>query len=158
MNETKNNSTGCAIMFLIGLGLVVILAVALGYANDSATRQANAQANLELAQGRARAMIIEAQAESRLHSAQAWAITAGAIIPFLALAIVGLLGLSIVALASVIATRPRQLPPQLPTFTIMYLPPPQATRRELWQMITEHKPVLIEAGRITRENYDHSNR
>ncbi|MBN1992824.1 MAG: hypothetical protein JW953_08965 [Anaerolineae bacterium] len=117
------------------------------YASDSATRQTNAQANLEYARGQAQAMIIEAQAESRLHSAQAWAITAGAIVPFVALAIVGLLGLAIVALSVVLAVRPRQQAVERIETRILYLPPPQATRHELWQAITDNQPVLIEAGK-----------
>lgn len=139
-----NDAKGCVVLLIIGLALAVALVVAYTYASDSTTRQTNAQANLEIAQGKARAMVIEAQAESRLHSAQAWAVTAGAIIPFVALGIAGLLGLAIVALSIVLAVRPHQQT-QLPPYVVMYLPSPDATRRDLWQAISERRPVLIEA-------------
>lgn len=143
MNNQKSNVTGCALLFLVALLLSVALLWAFSTAADSASRQTDARANLEYARGQAQAMVIEAQAESRLHSAQAWAITAAAIIPFLALAIVGLLGLAIVALSIALTFRPKQ-PEQV---QVLYLPPPQVPRREIWQAMVEIREALLVEGR-----------
>ena len=101
-----------AILIIVG-GLAVMIIFGLDRLADAESRKVHAQAALAESQGRARATIIEAQAESRLHAAQASAITSAALIPWGILGVLGLLGLAIVALAFVVIARKPQAPPMI---------------------------------------------
>jgi hypothetical protein len=133
--------------------LFIVLAFAFGSMADSAAKSTNAQANLTYARGQAEAMVIRAQAESRLQAAQAAAITSASLLPWGVLAILGLLGLAVVALCVVIVTRPpRQPAPYLIERQIVYLPAPGQSRREVWQALsdTARPDVLLIPGEVKR--------
>ena len=120
-----------AILIIVG-GLAVMIIFGLDRLADAESRKVHAQAALAESQGRARATIIEAQAESRLHAAQASAITSAALIPWGILGVLGLLGLAIVALAFVVIARKPQAPPMIER-QIIYVLPEGQPRRELWR-------------------------
>lgn len=123
---------------IIGLLLTALLVYALDNLANSEARRVNAQAQLAYAQGQAEAMVLRAQAESRLHAAQAAAITSASLLPWGVLAILGVLGLAIVALCVVIVVRrPQTAPPMLIERQIIYLPTPGQSRREVWQSVSE---------------------
>lgn len=127
---------------IIGLLLTALLVYALDDLANSETRRVNAQAQLVYAQGQAEAMVLRAQAESRLHAAQAAAITSASLLPWGVLAILGVLGLAVVALCAVIIVRrPQTAPPMLIERQILYLPAPGQTRREVWQALSEPSPT-----------------
>jgi len=118
----------------------ILLALAIGYANTQATERNYSEAS-----------IIRAQAESRLTTATAGAITTAALLPWFALATLGVLGLAIMALARAIVARMRVQPgaqtiKRIETRIILYLPTPGASRREVWQALSDRReePILIE--------------
>jgi hypothetical protein len=137
-------------IFIIGLLLTIILVYTLDSLAGSEARKVNAQANLAYAQGQAEAMVLRAQAESRLHTAQAVAITSASLLPWSVLAILGLLGLAVVALCVVVVVRrPQAAPPVLIERRIVYLPAPVQSRREVWQALGDmrNESILSEAPR-----------
>lgn len=136
----KNDAIGCAILTLIALALSAGLIFALGYANDRAAQK-------ELARGQAESMILRAQGQARLDSAQAMGTIILAVaalvlssLPLAVLAVLGILGLAVVALAFVmVRNRPLiiQTPPRLITREIVYLPAPGQSRHDVWRSLTE---------------------
>jgi hypothetical protein len=126
--DTK--SGGCAIFVsIIGLGLLVaaaILANSLAGYNDTVAQRDYAYARVVEAQGQARAEVIEAEGQSRLDSAQAFAVTASASLPWAALAVAAMAGAALIvatvaifslALAAV-SQRSRALPSPEPAWLI----------------------------------------
>lgn len=127
---------------VIGLGILVCVAliiVASGYAFDRAADR-----------DRAEAVVIHAQAESRLTSATAGAITSAALLPWGVLAILGVLGLAVVALAGAIVVcvtrRAKVIERELRTQVICYLPAPGQTRPQIWAGV--QRVAQIEAGQV----------
>lgn len=135
------------------IAVLLMLAVIFIYSLDSLAGsqalQVNAQANLEYARGQAQAVVIQAQAESRLTSAQAAAITSATMLPWGVLGILGLLGLAIVGLCLVVIVRRpvNDTPAYLPHPVIVYLPAPGQTRRETWQALSNLKTPLLVSRR-----------
>ncbi len=140
------NNEGCGaiagiIMALIFGATVIILAIfALADLADSRANQTHAQAALEFERGRSQAIVIQAQGQARLDAAQAAAISSAAMLPWGALAILGLLGLAVVALCVVIVARPRpehrpEPPARISERHVVYLPTPGQSRRETWQQV-----------------------
>lgn len=124
----------------------ILLTLAIGYASDRA-----GEAQYRQAQGEA--LVIRAEAESRLTTATASAITTAALLPWFALTILGVLGLAVMALAGaiVVKAKPARI---IETRTVIYLPAPGQTRREIWQGINavnllEQPQVMV----IEQPNY-----
>ncbi len=132
-------------MLVIIATLVLLVIMGLTKLNDAMAAHNYAEAAKTDAWGRAQQGIIIAQGQSQLDAAQASAITSAALLPWGVLGILGLLGLAIVALALVIVTQPGRpgQPVYLATPTIVYLPAPGQSRREIWQAIEEIKPNLF---------------
>lgn len=129
--------------FLIVI-LVLGVLILFGWArlNDAEANRADAQAAAERARGEARAMIIEAQAESRLHSAQAAAITLASNLPYAVIGVgtVAVLAIFIGSLIFLVWLRQSapiypQQPRRIETRTIILLPAGMS-RREFWRMIS----------------------
>ncbi len=152
MITARGENAGCGaiagiIMALILGATVIILAIfALANLADSRANQTHAQAALEFERGRAQAIVIQAQGQARLDAAQAAAISSAAMLPWGALAILGLLGLAVVALCMVIVARPKPHRPEPPTRIIerhvVYLPTPGQSRRETWQQVAALQNVI----------------
>jgi hypothetical protein len=131
------NNKGCLIPLVV-IALLALLAFGIGYASDQAGEAAYQQAQGE-------ALVIRAQAEARLTAATAQAITTAALLPWGVLLVLGVLGMSIVALsAAIVVTRPRQQPPQIIERQILYLPPPGQPRRDTWQALSAEKFISLE--------------
>jgi hypothetical protein len=123
-------------LILVCLALVVALFAAMGYANDRA-------AQYELARGRSQAIIIQAQGQARLDSAQAWAVTSAAALPWGALTILGVLGLGILALAAAIVVLTLNRQPLLVERQLLYLPAPGQPRSEVWRALAAGPEIEI---------------
>lgn len=122
----------------IGLGILICIAliiVASGYASDRAADR-----------DRAEAVVIHAQAESRLTTATAGAITSAALLPWGVLAVLGVLGLAIVGLAGAIVVRTTRPGRVIETRTVVYLPMPGQTRPQIWAGVQQ--VAQIEAGQV----------
>lgn len=92
---------GIAVVGCILLVLVYFLITSLAQFSDAESSRMYAQAALQDAWGRSQAQVTLAEGQSRLDSAQAFAVTAGAGYPYL---IAGLLGVSgLVLIAAVVA-------------------------------------------------------
>jgi len=111
----------------------------MGAFQDAQAARLYAEAALQDAWGRSQATLIAAQGQARLDSAQAFAVTAGATLPWLALSVAGLAGLvligalaalAILALAALSARRDERL---LLALARSYgcLPAPPASRPDL---------------------------
>lgn len=146
------------LLIIITLGLTLMIVYACGKVEDSVAARTYAEAAKMDAYGRAQAQIIQAQAESRLHAAEAGAITSAAVsnvmlsaLPWGILGILGLLGLGVVALAFVVVTRPPRQP-MLIERQVFYLPAPGQSRREVWQALsdTARPDTLLLPGERTR--------
>lgn len=123
-----------------GIIVLAVAAVLLVYGLDNL---AQSQADLAYQQGQARAMVIEAQGQARLDSAQAFAITSGAAFPWLIVFCVS--ALATVAVVFLLRQPPAQLSPPLRIVErqIIFLPP--ADRRQMWQTV-ENNIRLLEQG------------
>jgi len=127
--------TFAGIFVLLGMAVLILFAVA--ELSDAAANQTRAETGLAYARGQAEAMVIRAQAESRLTAATASAITSAALLPWGVLGVLGLLGLAIVALCATIVIRPpRYAAPQIVERQIILLPPP-GPRRVTWQALSQ---------------------
>ena len=131
-------------------GLVALLFISLLlvwglYQLSSAiTEQTHAEAVRAEAYGRAEAMVIHAQSESRLSAAQAMATTSAAMLPWGVLGVLGLLGLAVVVLALVLAwRRPTKNRSSLPSPIIVYLPAPGQPRRQVWQALHNSQQLKL---------------
>lgn len=143
------------ILFTI-LGFGVILIFALATLEDGTASRNYAEAAKADAWGRAQTMIIQAQAQSSLQSAQATAITSAAMLPWGVLGVLGLLGLAVVALCVVIVIRPVKQP-VLVERQIFYLPAPGQRRGEVWQVLAEPRPgALIVPSEKIGVHHDYS--
>jgi hypothetical protein len=138
---------------VIILMLLIILTYAVAVLNDKATRREYARAAAIEADGRARALVIAAQAESRLHAAQASATLSAVLLPWGILAVLGLLGLAIITLAGTVLILYLLRPPQSVQIIerrVLYLPAPGQRRSEVWQALCEYyhedPPRLIQSG------------
>ena len=126
---------------IVILGLIALITFGLSALNESA-------ANKAYAKGQARAMVIEAQAQARLDSAQANAINQAANLPYLILALITVFGSAILVLAVVIL---RQQQTSIPTriereilieTRIIFLPAGQ-NRRQMWQTLSDNQQKLL---------------
>jgi hypothetical protein len=140
-----------AILLLVCFGIGVALVFAAGSFQDGAAAR-------ERARGEAEAQIIYAQGQAAMVRAEASVIRAEALtnqmwtaLPWAILGVLGLLGLAVVALAFAVAVRPRP-PAQIET-RIFYLPPPNASRREIWQALEEmNRQTVVIPTRIDTKN------
>ena len=158
---------GAFILTVIACGIVGLILV--NIASDNMISLNGPQANLEIARGQSRAMVIDAQTQSSIersemrireidantqsqisknlaHSALFTAMSF-AMLPYGILALLGVLGLSIIALLTmVIVFRMKQKPVihTIETKTVIYLPSPNVSRHEMWRMIAQQKPLLID--------------
>lgn len=135
-----------ALGFLIViLGLIITLIFGWGRLNDAEANRAYARAAAERARGEARAMVIEAQAESRLHSAQAAAITQSANLPYAVLG-VGTVAALVIFIGAMIVivylrqTAPTYHPRYIETRTVILIPP-GTSRREFWRLMSQADQV-----------------
>ncbi len=97
---------GCSAISLALAGLVVLVVAAylvgnLAQYQDAQASRLYAEAALQDAWGRSQAQVIVAQGQARLDAAQAFAITAGASLPWLVVVVVGVAGA--VLLATIVA-------------------------------------------------------
>ncbi len=127
-----------AILWIIVIvGLVAVVLYGLSSLNESA-------ANKAYAQGQARAMIIEAQGQSRLDSAQAAAITASANIPYvvLALALASMFGSAclVVAIIAIQRQSSQTRIERIETRTVFVLG--VGSRRDLWRQLSDNAKLL----------------
>lgn len=121
---------------LIVLAVVIVFGL---FALDSLTRS---RAELEYQRAAGRAVVIEAQGQARLDSAQAAAITSAAMLPWLIVFVLSILAtVAIVYLLRQPASAGRPAPPVPPVIVerqVIFLPPPgEYSRRELLQVISE---------------------
>ena len=102
-----------------------------------------AQAERIEAEARAERMIIQAQAQANLTQAQATAILLASTVPLILVG-GGVLFFSLIGLATVIFAFNYRSP--RPQQQVMYLPTPSTAlpRREMWQMLSQKNPVIIE--------------
>lgn len=134
----------------IFLGIVIVSIVAMlilmNILSDKAIQMEREQTRQIYAHGQSQSMIIQAQAESRLHSAQATAVImtsfSMSLLPWGALTVASLFGLSIVALFGMMALK-RMEQPHIIERQIVYLPAPEIPRREVWRQLSEIKEKVV---------------
>lgn len=124
---------------IVVLGFVGLAMFGLAQAREAAAQYEYAQAARERARGEAQAMIINAQAESRLHAAQAATITQAANLPYMILGVAVIFGSILFYL---VVTRPTS-PQQIETCIIFFLEP-QNSRKEMWQQLDRVKLLLLD--------------
>jgi hypothetical protein len=114
---------GCSVIgvALAGLAVLALAAYALGElakVNDAQASRLYAEAALQDAWGRSQAQVVIAEGQARLDSAQAFAVTAGASLPWLVMGVVGTAGaallVSIVAIFALSLAALRGQPYSLP--------------------------------------------
>lgn len=129
------------VAFCAIVGLILVNSIA-----DRETKRINAQANLAYSRGQAESMIVRAHGIASLDRAEAAAIRAEAftakmlsMLPYAVLAVLAVLGLAVVALAFVIVSKragPGWNQPQIIERQIVYLPPPNMARRDIWRLMS----------------------
>jgi hypothetical protein len=148
------NNGGCSVIGLALVGLVVLGLAAYLVGNlaqwqDAQASRLYAEAALQDAWGRSQAQVIIAEGQARLDSAQAFAVTAGASLPWLVMGVVGMAGaallVSVVAIfaLSLAALRGQQAALPGPGRVVVL---PQPARPAL--------PQLNEPGEMLRCAYD----
>jgi len=124
---------------IVVLGFVGLAMFGLAQAREAAAQYEYAQAARVRAHGEARAMIINAQAESRLHAAQAATITQAANLPYMVLGVAVIFGS---VLFYLVVARPTS-PQQIETCIIFFLEPGNS-RKEMWQKLDRVKLLLLD--------------
>lgn len=137
---------------IVIFGLVIILAKTLSELADNQAAETRARAALVYERGQAESTIIRAQAQARLDSAQASAITMSAALPWGVLGVLGLLGLALVALAIAIVVmsfNKAMQPPPIVERQILLLPGPETQRRDVWRLMSNEQPepLYLRPGR-----------
>lgn len=130
------------------IALAGLLVWAMGWASDQTARAV-------LADGQARALVIEARADyaervsqansqARLNAAAATAALMTAAIPWGGLSLLACFGVAVVVLGlAFIVRRPVSAPPQIIERQIVYLPPPGQVRRETWLALSGDRSTVI---------------
>lgn len=133
---------------IVVLSFVALVMFGLAQAREAAAQHEYAQAARVRARGEAQAMIINAQAESRLHAAQAAIITQAANLPYVVLGIIVVFGSIVLYL---VVASPRQIE-HIET-RIIFVLEPGGSRKEMWQRISRARvtPSLVEIARNTEE-------
>lgn len=136
--------------------LALVLMIVLGTRSCSMIEidKINAKSNLEMAYGRSQSMIILAQGQARIDTAQAQSLLMIAALPYLA-AIVGVIVLGGIAMSVigvfVLAIKNKPVHIERIETKIIYLPSPQASRREVWQMLS----TGTNEKQVERHYYEH---
>ncbi len=145
----NNTGPGCFFGTFVIVGLIVIAVFGLSQFEDLQAQRYRAQADKALAEGKAQAMIINAQGQARLDAAQAQSLMMIAALPYL-VAIVGTIILGMIFLSAIgvmvmIAKRKSEVH-RIET-RVMYLPAPGAPRREVWGRLSaqaEEQPLSVD--------------
>ncbi len=146
----NNAGPGCFFGTFVIVGLIVIAVFGLSQFEDLQAQRYRAQADKALAEGKAQAMIINAQGQARLDTAQAQSLMMIAALPYLAAIvgtiILGMIFLSAIGVMVMIAKRKPEVH-RIET-RVMYLPAPGAPRREVWSRLSsaqaEKQPVSVD--------------
>lgn len=122
------------LVVLVGLAILVMLA--LSNLNESRANKYQSQATFERAKGESRAIILEAQGQSRLDSAQASAVNLGAMLPYMIIGIAAVF-VSLCLVVVVYLSRPNQhtIQPKVIERVIVFLP--ATSRREMFETINK---------------------
>lgn len=120
---------------IVSLGFVALIMFGLAQAREAAAQHEYAQAVRVRARGEAQAMIINAQAESRLHAAQAATITQAANLPYVVLGVVVIFGSVMLYLVVARPTSSQQIE-RIETRIIFVLEPGNS-RKEMWQRLDQ---------------------
>ena len=142
-------SLGCFAILVI-LALVLMIVFGARSCNLIEVDKIKARTSLEMAYGRSQSMIIQAQGQARLDNAQAQSLLMIAALPYLVAAVgvivLGAITLSVIAVF-ILAVKHKPVHIERIETKIMYLPPPRASRREVWQMLSagvDKQPMIIE--------------
>lgn len=132
---------GKVIAFLVLVGACLVVSIILIYQiADTQTKQTYAQAALVAAQGQARldsaqasAVQTAASSQALLTASQAFAITMTAALPWFILGLLGLgvLGVAVMGIIVMVMLSKR------PENKVVYLPPPQMPRIEVWRALED---------------------
>lgn len=128
-----------------------VIIIGLGSLGQSVADQTNAQANLAMAQGMARATVIQAEAVAMLHASVSAAINSAAMFPWGVMIGVYLLSVLVLCVIGALVWH-RQLisverrTPQLVERHYLYLPPPDMTRQEMWRLPQRY--ISLGAGEV----------
>lgn len=124
------------------LGMIALIVFGMSSYNESA-------ANKYYAQGQARSMIIEAQSQARLDSAQANAVNLATMLPYVVLGVVVVFGSAGLVLAVVILRQQPGGVTRIERIERVILLSPGQSRHQMWQTLSDsvERPVMIEAGK-----------
>lgn len=131
-------------ILLFGLFMAFILVLSSGL--DNQTHATMAQAHLEYTRAANEAMVIRAQSQAALNSAQAsqanaiaFSMTMMTLVPWGVLFAVSLLGMGILGLVLTLGyfRHTEQMRPQ-----IVYLPNPELPRREVWNSLSASRDII----------------
>lgn len=116
---------GKIVLTIFGIMVCIgVIIIAIGYTNEQA-----GEARYKQSQGEA--LVIRAEAESRLTAATATALLSASLLPWGVLLILGLLGVGVLCLTYIIISRRQQTIER----QIIFLPPPNMPRMEVWEYL-----------------------
>lgn len=123
---------------------IIILAIAAAFTVYGLGYWTQSSADYEYQRAAGQALIIEAQGQARLDSAQATAITSAAMLPWLIVFCVSITGT--VAIVFLLRQSPRQVdPPRIIVQPMMILPQAQA---EQWLIEAQREPIPRQLARV----------
>lgn len=123
---------------------IIILAIAAAFTVYGLGYWTQSSADYEYQRAAGQALIIEAQGQARLDSAQATAITSAAMLPWLIVFCVSITGT--VAIVFLLRQSPRQVePPRVIVQPMMILPQAQA---EQWLIESQREPIPRQLARV----------
>lgn len=140
MRDNAGAGIGFFVLFVALGGCVVLLLLVSGI-QDNETSRLRAAGEREMARGRAQALVLQAQGQARIDTAQAQAILGMAALPWGVLGLLGCFGfaLSLVALSliGVVGLKILSSPavPQIARHEVFFIVAPGMPRREVWQMM-----------------------
>jgi hypothetical protein len=124
---------------------IFILAIAGVFGIYGLDSLAQSRADLVYQRAAGQALIIEAQGQARLDSAQAFAVTSGAAFPWLIVFCIS--ALATVAVVFLLRQQPAQLSPPLRIVERQIIFLPAADRRQMWQTVGNHIELLKQEKR-----------
>lgn len=139
---------------LVTLALIILILFGCAQLNQTAANKTIALAEVTRARGEAQSLIIQAQGQARLDSAQATATTQAANLPYLALGIASIFGVCVLALAVVLMHQNRVSIRQIERIETRIIFLPTATsRRDLWRLVSDIQTEAISPRNRERINH-----
>lgn len=121
---------------------IIVIVLSGGFILYAVSKYNDSAASKAYAKGQARAMILEAQGQSRLDSAQANAVNLASMLPYMIVGLVAVFGGAIIILAVVIMRQQSEARIERIETRYVLLLPQGGSRREMYQLLSDNVRLI----------------